>query len=249
MSEVNNKNIPSEFRFFGKVILTDKFFSWKLAALNTAAFCLIAGVDTYNLPHLKTPYSCPWGYWILLWSILLIIGNYFLSRTQRWIIQVWSPCLFNAGIGCLVSFINFRTPSGNLNFMQILGFTLFPLLGFVASVIRYYIPHLPNEINLESVDLQARIHWITESINMWRTLATTILTVIIVFIVFWLTSTWAWANVAFDGGPPQGTAKGLIAIQAAGIGVYVIAGPIYECFRKSDHIRNMLLEIKKAAAV
>jgi hypothetical protein len=244
MSEINNKTVPPKFRFCKKIQLTNRLFSWKLAALNTAAFCLIAGVDTYNLQHVEPPYKCPWGYWILLWSIMLVPGNYLLSRTKRWIIQVWSPCLFTIGIGCFVSIINFRAPTENLNFLQILGFTLFSLLGFVTSVIRYYIPHASEKTNLSDINVDARISWIAASINMWITLAITILTAVLAFIVFWLKSTWAWADSAFVG-DPQGIAKGLIAIEAAGIALYVFFGPIYECFRKADHIRNMLLDIKK----
>ena len=244
MSEVNIKIISSKFHFFEKVKLTDKIFSWKIAFLNTAAFCLIASVDTYNLQHIKTPFECPWGYWILLWSIVLVLGNYFLSRTKRWIIQVCSPFLFTIGIGCFVSIINFRTPSGSFNFVQMLVFILTAFLSLVTSVIRYYILHADKETNLSDLTEKARISWITESINMWRTLAITILTVDIVFIIFWLKSTWDWADSAFVG-EQQGITKGLIAIEAAGIALYVFFGPFFECFRKAEHIRNMLLDIKK----
>ena len=68
-----------------------------------------------------------------------------------------------------------------------------------------------------------------------------------VFIVFWYPFLAGRAGQIFTE-EQRPYVQGLIAMQAAGIVVYVFLGPIYECFRKAEHIRNMLLAIKKGDA-
>ena len=253
MTEINNSTVPSRFSFFEHITPTDKYFLWKIAILNTMMFCMIAGVDTYNCRLIRflkiqndnTP-LCPWDYWVLLFTILLALGNYLLlSRLNRWILQILLPYLFTVGVCSFVSLINFTPPLPNL--FQILTFASLPLPGLVASVIRYYTPHAQMETNLAEVDLHARISWVNENSNMWRTLAITSIIPTFVFIVFWYTYLSGRASQIFPE-KERLYLHGLIAIQALGIIVYVFLGPIYECFRKAEHIRNMLLEIKEEEA-
>jgi hypothetical protein len=222
MIEINNSTVPSKFSPFEHVTPTNKSFSWKISILNTIMFCLIAGVDTNNClllkaNHANTP-DCPLGYYVLLFTIPLVLGNYLLlSRLNRWILQILLPYLFTIGLGCFV------------------------------SLIRYYTPHAQMETHLDDVDLQARINWVNENSNMWRTLAITSLIPTFVFIVFWYTYLSTSASQIFAE-EKRGYVHGLIALQATGIIFYVFFGPIYECFRKAEHIRNMLLVIKKKGA-
>lgn len=191
---------------------------------------------------------CPWDYWILLWAIPLLLGNWWLCRSTRWwFLETWlcrtlSPYLFTVAVGCYVGWINFRPPSPNV--WQMLTFALVPLLGLATAVIRYYIPHFERGKKLKDVDLRARIKWIDENSNMWRTLAITSMVPTIVFVMFWYP--------LLEGRADQVSAPeqrlhllGWIALQAAGIFVYAFFGPIYECYRKAEHMRNMLLAVKK----
>jgi hypothetical protein len=250
MIEINNSTVPSKFSPFEHVTPTNKSFSWKISILNTIMFCLIAGVDTNNClllkaNHANTP-DCPLGYYVLLFTIPLVLGNYLLlSRLNRWILQILLPYLFTIGLGCFVSLINFTPPLPNI--FQMVAFVLFPIPGLIASLIRYYTPHAQMETHLDDVDLQARINWVNENSNMWRTLAITSLIPTFVFIVFWYTYLSTSASQIFAE-EKRGYVHGLIALQATGIIFYVFFGPIYECFRKAEHIRNMLLVIKKKGA-
>jgi hypothetical protein len=80
MTEINNSTIYSKFSFFERIVPTDKSFSWKIAVFNTTVFCLIAIIDTGGSHLREKPFLCPWGYWVLLAAIPLVLGNYLLSR-------------------------------------------------------------------------------------------------------------------------------------------------------------------------
>jgi len=268
MTENNNSTVFTKFSFFKRITLTNKSFSWKITILNTIGFCLVAYIDTSasRLAHVHANNTiqefkavdvntmqqpiiqkdniprCRWGYWILLWAIPLVPGNYLLSRLRRWLPQILSPFLFTIAICWFVSWINFTPPLPNL--WQMWVFAMFPLLGLAASVIRYYEPAVQETKNLNEVQLKARIAWVVENSTMWRTLGIGSVVPPITFLAFW----WPWLSSGISSaytGSERGFFEALWATVAAYVVLYSFLGPIYECFRQADKVRNMLLDIKK----
>jgi hypothetical protein len=242
MVENNILMIYSKFSFFEKVTPPNKSFSWKIAVFNTTVFCLIAIIDTGGSRLGIKPFHCPWGYWVLLAAIPLALGNYWLSRLMKlWLYQILSPYIFTVIVCWLVSWFNFYPPVPNLWWM--LTFVCIPSIGLLATVIRY-IPHVPSEIDLAEVDVPARISWISEKSSMWRTLGIGIIIPIVTCITIWYPKMYNSFVLTYDE-PERGYFLALWAIVATVVVLYVILGPIYECFRKAEHIRDMLLIIKK----
>jgi len=243
MSEVNNTIISSKFSFFEHITPTNKSFSWKIAVFNTTVFCLIAIIDTWGSRLSKNSFHCPWGYWVLLAAIPLVLGSYLLSRLmKRWLYQILSPYIFTVIVCWLVSLFDFSPPLPNL--WQMLTFACVPLIGLLATVIRYYTPRVQSEIDLAKVDVKARIIWVQEKSNTWRNLGIGIVVPAIAFLAFWYPYISNAVTSAYTE-PQRGYCLGLWAIMATDVALYMILGPICECFRKADQIMNMLLDIKK----
>jgi hypothetical protein len=164
---------------------------------------------------------------------------------KRWLYQILSPYIFTVIICWLVSLFNFYPPLPNLWWM--LTFACIPLTGLLATVIRYYTPRVQSKIDLAEVDVEAKISWIQEKSKIWRALGLGIIVQTVACIIFWcpfildqINSTkYTYTELQ------RGYFLALWAIVATDIVFYVILGPIYECFRKAEHIMNMLLEIKK----
>jgi hypothetical protein len=267
MTENKKSTVFEKFSFFKSIELTNKSFSWKIAILNTIGFCLIAYIDTSgsivaraqvnkaiqevkvtdvntiqklviqrdNIPR------CRWGKWILVLAILLIPGNYYLSRLKYWLPQILSPFLFTVAVCWFVSLINFTPPSPNL--WQMWVFAMFPLFGLASSVIRYYEPSVEEKKNLAEVNLKAYIAWVVENSTMWRTLGIGCVVPPIMFLAFW----WPWISSGVSstyGNSQRGFFEALLATVAAYVVLYSFLGPIYECFRQADRIRNLLLDKK-----
>ncbi|MFA6186438.1 MAG: hypothetical protein WC770_04390 [Phycisphaerae bacterium] len=248
MTKINNSTIYSKFSFFEHITPT-KSFSWKIALFNTTVFCLIAIIDTGGSRLCEKPFHCPWGYWVLLAAIPLALGNYWLSISmERWLYQILSPYIFTVIVCWLVSLFNFHQPVPNLWWM--LTFACIPSIGLLAAVIRYYIPRVQSKIGWTEVDVDAKISWVKENSNTWRTLGLWIIASIVTCVIFWcpfILKQISSTKYTYTE-QQQGYFIALWAIVATDVVSYVILGPAYECFRKAEHIMNMLLDIKKDEA-
>jgi hypothetical protein len=223
-----------------------KLYALKIAVFNTFMFCLVAFTDTVTR-HLEKSHdisTVQFSCWLFIAAIICFFGNYFLQLKLRSIpLSIIGSFIFTVAVGFVISFAFFGPIQRN--FDQMIAFASFPSSSVIAAFVRFS-PIRSDFLTDRNIEFQSKIEWLKEYSNLMRTVAISGGIAYFAFIMTWFNYMWQMVNRAFqDNFHEVAFVHGLFAFQAFGISLYVLLGPLYECFRKAKIVRDMFLDIRK----
>lgn len=220
---------------------TDAFFRWKIAMFNTVGFLVHAGLTTYvdaRLPN-RVIYGArhyPLGYWVCLLAVPVFFAGLWGLKSKTLWARILVPI---SGIVCAtaIALWNFRPEFPHLNVGFWMG--LYALVSLISCWIRFS-DERAAFLSADDISPTAKIERIKEMVTVWRTIALSLAIGYIAGAFQWVKMDYDLARQLIAGktGDPlyEFQVQRLIAtnnVQLMLFSAYVVAGVLYESFRKS----------------